>query len=352
MAKPVRMADIAEKASVSLGAVTSVLQGTGKGNIRVGKETAARIKEIAHQLKYRPNIVAQQLAGKRSKMIGLMMSSVPSELTFMRLTHIESHVRAVGYHLMVLYEHLDPVLREEDIDECLQHFLYRGVDGIICMHHTCPTNPLLIPSRVCSVFENAVFIDQPELNNTSYVGPDWVDGARQCVRHLATTGRSKIGLALADIKWHSGPRIKKGYILEHTAQGLTVDEDLIWIADMKLSDHPADLPPEMANRIIDDLVKKKGATAIIATNDYWAGQLVLCLKERDYRVPEDVAVIGWGDCHFVKYVRPMLTSVNLQIEQVASASVDLLIKMLKAKDGEIEQKGFLIKPEIVIRGSA
>ena len=53
---PVRMSDIALQASCSRGAVTNVLTGAGEGLIRVGKEKAKLIRQIAEQLNFEPNL--------------------------------------------------------------------------------------------------------------------------------------------------------------------------------------------------------------------------------------------------------------------------------------------------------
>ena len=67
-----RMINIARAAGVSRAAVSCVLTGGKTGNVRLSDETAARIRQIAQELRFHPNHVAQQLAGKRSGIIGAL----------------------------------------------------------------------------------------------------------------------------------------------------------------------------------------------------------------------------------------------------------------------------------------
>ena len=60
---PVTLKDIALRAGVSPVTTGRVLLGSGQGSVRVGKKTAEKIRKIASELNYSPNLTARQLAG-------------------------------------------------------------------------------------------------------------------------------------------------------------------------------------------------------------------------------------------------------------------------------------------------
>ena len=100
------------------------------------------------------------------------------------------------------------------------------------------------------------------------------------------------------------------------------------------------------------MIVEQQADALIASDDYLAAQIINCLNERGYKLPDDVAIVGNGNRQIANYTRPMLTTIDFKIDVVAQRSVDILIKMInnERKDKSVEQ--VMIAPELVIRKSA
>jgi len=346
------MIDIAEKAGVSLATVGRVLQGSGGDNIRVGEKTAQRVRQIARQMRYRPNLVARQLAGKRSMTIGVLMDPKPTLPNSIRLAEIGARARELGYHLMTLHEQPEPQM----VAECMGEFVSRGVDGVICIHHAYPGQHELVPKVILdSGLKNVVFIDKPVINGACSIGLDYAAASRKMLRYLLGRGRRRIGFALAELGWYTGPHMRDGFLAEQAAQGLVLNGELLWVG----TEHRpagADLhhiSVETGHQIIEDLVVKGGADAIMTADDHWAAQLLNCLVEKGYRVPEDIAVAGCGNQAVGLYTRPMLTSIDLRHEQVARGAVDMLVEMIENEDDLAGcAKDVLVEPVLVVRDSA
>jgi DNA-binding LacI/PurR family transcriptional regulator len=341
------MVEIAEKAGVSAATVGFVLNGAGKGSRRVSDKTAIRVRQIAKDLNYRPNQIARQLVGKGSKTIGVLIDPNPSESNSIRLAQITIHARECGYHTMTLHEKPDPQL----VSECMDEFTARGVDGLICVHHVYPGKPDLVAKIVDSAITNVVFIDEPAIKNATYIGTDYVDGTAQAVKYLHAQKKRRIGLALSDVQWYSGPRIRQGYIQGMRELGIKLDENLIWIGDQDVNSDLEHISPGIAGKILDDLVLRERVDAIIACDDFWSAQLLNELSIRGVHVPNDVALIGLGNYHISDYTRPALTSMDLQYEYIARTSVDMLLKMIDSEK-KYKPERILVKPKLVIRASA
>ena len=72
------------------------------------------------------------------------------------------------------------------------------------------------------------------------------------------------------------------------------------------------------------------------------------LKMTNRIIPDDVAVVGFDDVQFSRYISPALTTVRAPIEEVGREAVRQLIRLL---NGEQAQSLVLMRTELVIRES-
>src|SRR5579862_1768749 len=107
--RPVTLKDIAEKAGVSIMAVSTVLNSS-KSTVGVSASTRERILEIAQELEYRPNAFARSLRMKRIGTIGLV--------------HDEGLLRTDDPWIRELFNGINDVLASNDLDL----LIYCGID--------------------------------------------------------------------------------------------------------------------------------------------------------------------------------------------------------------------------------
>ena len=91
-------------------------------------------------------------------------------------------------------------------------------------------------------------------------------------------------------------------------------------------------------------------TAIFATNDLLAYGATQALADAGVRVPDDVSIIGITDIQLAQDMRPALTTVALNIEGVARASINLLLDMIE----DPEHQPTLVRipdPRLMVRAS-
>src|SRR5690348_15687094 len=69
---PATIRDVAKLAGTSVSAVSAVLNGKRRHNIRVGEETRQRIHSAAAQLRYVPNPLARGLVTRKTGVLGLV----------------------------------------------------------------------------------------------------------------------------------------------------------------------------------------------------------------------------------------------------------------------------------------
>lgn len=74
------------------------------------------------------------------------------------------------------------------------------------------------------------------------------------------------------------------------------------------------------------------ADCYFADNDEIAIGAINALKEAGYRIPEDVAVVGFDDIPICEYIDPPLSTVNVPKHIMGETAVKRLIEMVEKKD--------------------
>jgi DNA-binding LacI/PurR family transcriptional regulator len=307
----------------------------------VGEKTRRRIESIARKLHYRPNRAAQQLRGVPSGLIGVVFDSQwPTNLQ--RLSSLERAGIDRGLRFIVGQVHGDARLSARYLDD----FQDRGVEAILCIvdlkqDYLAEILPLFRGRR------NVVFHGRALTEEGLCVRVDTEDGIRQSVAHLIERGRRRIAMLLS----HSGDEFmayrKAGYAVEFAARGLTVDSNLIWSAESA-----SGLPDAATlDRAIDELVGTQMADAIIAADDVWAVRLIQRLKVRGYRVPGDVAVVGYDNLDLATVIEPPLTTVDQQHAKYAEAAIDMLLRVTQQAEVGESDRVRVIRPRLIVRES-
>jgi LacI family transcriptional regulator len=79
--------------------------------------------------------------------------------------------------------------------------------------------------------------------------------------------------------------------------------------------------------------------------DLAAALLIEKLKNSGYRIPEDCSVVGFDDSKHSRTTIPLITTVRVDIEEMARTTAKIIIKKIKNKDkryGRVLIKGTLV----------
>lgn len=343
----VRMVDVAKEAGVSLTTVGQVLLGTGGKNVRVAKKTAERVRKVAVELNYHPNPVARQLAGMKSKIIGILVDPSVAPGTLKRLAEMEDALHDRGYRLMIGH----PMNDEDKTSNYVEDFLARGIEGAICLVHGYPGKALSI-AKIVNRLKHVVFIMKPAVEDAYYVTIDEVEGSRQIVRYLHEKGRKRIGIAISDTVWPGMRNIRAGYFKELHAQNLSIDDGLTWVGGDMVRPDPQHISPEISDLIVTRLVIENKADAIIAANDFWAARIINSLQKKGFNVPKDVAVVGRDNLEIATYIEPNITSLDSQHKLAALSAVNMLVELIEKNVIPASRRCINIKPTLIERDSA
>ncbi len=89
------------------------------------------------------------------------------------------------------------------------------------------------------------------------------------------------------------------------------------------------------DRIVDTIIeRRKGGKlpeAIVCANDYMAISVCHALQARGYEIPKDVVVTGFDDIDEVSYTIPTITSVKMDVKEMAEMASNMFIRLSQKK---------------------
>lgn len=325
---PPTIADVAQRAKVSIATVSRVLNGTTP----VEPEKVERVRRAMEELQFVPRHAARVLASRRTNTIGLLLPEISGAYFSSMLKGIESAAHEAGYGLLIhstkqegpsrrpLGEHnTDGLLIFTDgLDHRELHRLYNMNFPLVLLHQT-PPDSLKIP---------AIAIENK-------------NGAAMLVNHLIEVHRRRRIVFLQGPMGHEDSVWReRGYREALEVHGVEFISELI--APGGFDDEEAFITVQqmLSDGIVFD--------AIFAGDDDAAIGAIRALKMAGRHVAEDVAVVGFDDIPFARYLSPALTTVRAPIEEVGREAVRQLTRLMGGQQAEALT---LMRTELVIRES-
>lgn len=323
---------VAKEAGVSVATVSRYINR----NTPVSAEVAERLDKVMTELNYTPHAAARHLASRKTRIIGLLLTNMHNDFFAPLVTGIEQVVSKHGYNLLVATYHSNsrssnpPAIGRHNTDGLLVFAdtltdegltkLHDGGFPIVLIHRTPPAS-LNVPSITV------------ENKFATY----------RLVEHLIVKHKKRRILFLGgpvhqeDSHWR-----EMGYRSALEAHGIAFNEKLFLIGEFD-----RDVSYKALNQFLDN--KKHAAfEAIFAGDDDAAIGVLRSLKEHAYRVPEDVAVVGFDDLQISAFMTPPLTTVRAPTEMVGQIAAEQLFALLNK---EVSEGTILLPTEIIIRRS-
>jgi LacI family transcriptional regulator, galactose operon repressor len=326
--RPPTIADVARHAEVSIATVSRVLNGTTP----VQPAKADRVRLAMDELQFVPRHAARVLASRRTNTIGLVMSEISGAFFPPMLKGIEAGAHEAGYDLLIhstkkegpsrrpLGEHnTDGLLIFTDsLDHRELHRLHHMNFPIVLLHQT-PPDSLNIP---VIAIENK-------------------DGAAMLVNHLIEIHSRRRIVFLRGPEGHEDSVWReRGYLDALESHYIRLDPTLIASGKFDEDEAFAAIQQMSSEGIEFD--------AIFAGDDDSAIGAMRALKMAGRSIPEDVAVVGFDDVPFARYLSPALTTVRAPIEGIGREAVRQLARLMNS---EPAQALTLMRTELIIRES-
>jgi LacI family transcriptional regulator len=326
--------DIARLARVSHMTVSRVI------NNRPGVKAATkqRILKLVSELDYQPNLVARSLVVKRSRNLGMIITTIRNPFYLELAQGIEDTARSFGYNVILCCTNYDLSLEGEHIKELKR----RGVDGIILTSAQVQDGHVAALARegFPLVLVNRRVLDPDLMAQVDYVGIDNVKGGALALEHLIKLGHRRIGIIRGSLDSSVTVERMEGACQTLTRYDIALQDDLVFGGDyLKGTGYDA------AQRFLS---LPHPPTAIFSLNDYMAFGVYDALMEQGVRVPEDMALVGFNDIEFASLKMVGLSTISQQKYTLGFMAVHRLMERI---EGAHPGREWILEPELIIRKS-
>ncbi|MEP6635361.1 MAG: LacI family DNA-binding transcriptional regulator [Acidobacteriota bacterium] len=329
----VSIKDIARAAKVSHPTVSRALSNSPL----VKGETAKRIRQIAARLGYRPSAIARSLATKRTKTIGVVVTSIADPFIADVISGVEEAANDHGYSVFLANSNANP---EREV-KVVHSFHERRVDGILVTASRVGALyvPLLSQVKVPIVLINNQHPDETDEFIYS-VTIDNIKASTEVMRHLIGLGHNRIAYIGDRGGFQSDIERLAGYRKGLTEANYPLIPELVVHGDGK---------PEGGGQAMERLLALSSPpTAVFCYNDMSALGALRLLHGRGIRVPEDMSLVGFDDLAIASYTCPLLTTVSQPKQQMGRMAMEIMIKLLSRSDSTTNIK---VEGELIIRES-
>lgn len=324
MAKPT-MDDVARRAGVSRALVSLALRGSDK----VSERSRMAVVDAAEALGYRPNLIARNLASKRTRTLGIIINDLHNPY-FPKVTDgIRRAAEAQGYRLLINSAFLNDTHEVAAMDT----FIDFQVDGIILIGARAERAEIERAARAMPI----VVVSRPmAVDVLDTVNNDDRMGARLATEHLIGLGHRDICHIDGDGAAGAAER-RSGYEAAMRRHDLEP-----WVEAGEFTEQSGAAAAEAM------FGRGRRCTAVFAGNDLSALGALDVIARLGRHVPRDVSLVGYDNTFVAALQHIGLTTVDQHGDRLGELAVEMLIERI---DGRTEPRHEVTSPTLVTRNT-
>jgi len=324
---PVSLREVAERAGVARGTVSSVLNNRGR-EARISADTQERVLRIAKEMGYRPNRLAQGLGKGRTNTIGLMIPGLRNPFFIGIMELAEDHAFRAGYDVLA-----DTAFQLRESYGVQSKLTGWPVDGMLIWTQAHTTLADYLGGWTEEV--PVVYLGYERNDGSDYVAVDRAVGVERVMDHLRERDYRRIayvypwsGLQPADVRYaiYADHCKRHGQVPEKIElEPLEPAVRMSALTQAGLREAGLKTGMKLAERSVVDK-----PDAVVCHNDLVAVGLCHGLRRAGLRIPEDIAVVGFDGIDEGLYLEKPLTTVVTPSEAIVDAAMQILIGRLHA----------------------
>jgi len=332
----VSIKDIARAANVSHSTVSRALSDSPL----ISSETKSRIQSLACEMGYTPNAIARSLVTQQTRTVGMVVTTITDPWVAEVVQGIEDSAHESGYSVILSSGASDPE-RELAAVEMLRS---KRVDALI-----------VTSSRVGALYlEHLERIGVPVVlvNNhneqsgryTFSVSVDNQHGGYLATNHLIQRGHRRIAYISGPADHSDDADRSTGYQQALGENGLAFDPTLVISGNGQLDGG------ERALHTLTGL--RTPPSAVFCYNDMTAIGLLSAARREGLSVPEDLAVVGFDDILFARFVQPTLTTVAQPQRDMGRQAMSMALALMDSDDSAPSLSDITVLGKLVVRESS
>jgi len=305
----------------------------------ISNETKDKVKKLASELNYVPNLFAKGFRHHRSNIIGVVVPNITHHYTTTIIRGILEEATTRGYRVIISESNNDVVKQSEMLNTMIQF----GVDGILLslckstkdvenVLKTLDTIPLILFDKVSSKIPCTQVVINDE------------EAAFYAVEHLINIGKKRIAIIKEFEFSYNSEKRYAGYLRALKQYNIAVDDKIIQSCE--------DISLDQGKRLTNILLSlKERPDAIFAITDTAAIGAIKVLKKFNIKIPEDIAVVGFSNNINSTIIEPNLTTIDQPGNRIGKTAVHYLIEEINSPIDALMNKNIEIKTNLIIRDS-
>lgn len=328
------MKDVAKAAGVSVMTVSRAF----KADTSVKKETREEIRKVAEDLGYVFDSTAANLRSQKTDFVGITIPSINNANFADTVGGLSDHLAGKGLQVILGYTNYDM----EEEERLVEQLLRRRPEAMVVTggRHTERTRRLLVNAGI-PVIETW---DLPKEPIGHVVGFSNAATMQAMVDHLVDAGHRRIAFIGGDTDGDTrGADRRRGFVAAMASHDMESSTRLIGAGTPPISMREG---AEAMGRLLDEM---PDTDAVVCVSDLSAfGALSEC-QRRGVKVPEDIAIAGFGAYEIADICVPTITTVDPHPRQIGEQAAALILSGLEA---QAEPVRIEIEPNLVVRQSS
>lgn len=330
--KKITLKELAAILKVSVSTVSKALNDS----YEISEATKKKVKTAAIKYNYTPNLLAQGLKTKKTKILGVIIPDMRAPFFIRVLRGIEKEASDQGFHILTCFSNESFAKEKATLDMLSQG----NVDGIImalCKEsqeqglykHVNETISNGIPVTLFDRIDDRIKCDKVVIND--------FESTYNATKVLINSGAKNI-LFISPISTTSiGKDRYRGYSYA-LSERISISERVLHIEEYK--DFSTDLEQILEDENID---------AIIAANELTGISAINIATRLGRKVPEEISIIGFTNGLLSMNSNPPLTTISQHGKDIGRVATSKLIKRLK--NDKLEYATTIIETTLIKRGT-
>jgi DNA-binding LacI/PurR family transcriptional regulator len=286
---------------------------------------------------YMPNAMARGLRSRKSRLLGVVVSTVTNPVFGRVLLALEEQAHAHGFDLLLGHSLNDPA-REEHV---IRRMLSRHVEGLLVspVYRLQPAAPVYEELQRRNVKTVLLGHRAPFCERFIAVETADFEASRQLTAHLLELGHRRIAYLAGPVISPANRERLEGYKAALRDAGLEPDDRLVFHAGTTIEEGQ-----QAAALLVQESARP---TALMAVNDLVAIGAATFLLNQGWSIPRDISVAGFGNILLAEHFRAPLTTVRQPKLRLGRAAFEMLQRLLKGEPAQSVR----LPAEVVVRQS-
>lgn len=308
---PLTLKDIARMVGVAESTVSRAINNKPG----VGEETRRKIMKIVKEYNFKPNQLARGLAKKETRIIALLLSDLATPGYTEIIKSIEEIANQAGYQVI-----LCNTANDIDKEKAYLELVARNrVDGAIIVGGELADKNIL--NLALNKEGRLVLVNR--LAEEVLIPTILVDNAKGgylATAHLIDQGLSRIAIIMGSIQDFLESEKLNGYKQALKDHNLPLREELIFETDGSR---------ESGYNIFLNLMElDEPPGGFFVTSDLLAVGLIEAIKMGGYFIPDDFAIVSYGESLITSIINPHLTVVAEPLNKLGRLAAEYLLKLI------------------------